>query len=54
MYLVYDGVYKITENPISLNWLYSLFATLYIPKHVPFMKPGEEITLDKYKVVKVD
>jgi hypothetical protein len=54
MYLVYDGKYRITENPISLNWLYNLFASMYIPKQVPYMKPGEMITLDKYKVVKVD
>jgi hypothetical protein len=58
MYHVYETIrgekYRITSAPISLNWLMSLFASLYIPRQVPFMKPTECITIDNYLVVKVD
>jgi hypothetical protein len=53
MYLVYDGKHKITDNPISLHWLYNMFASVWIPDRVAHMKPGECVTVTTFKIVKV-
>lgn len=54
MYHLYDGKYRVTQNPISLNWLYNLFATITLPREVVSLKPGECVSFDHFKIVKVD
>jgi hypothetical protein len=53
MYVVYDGKHKITDQPISLNWLYNMFASVWLPTDVATMKPGECVTITTFKIVKV-
>jgi hypothetical protein len=55
MYIVYQGKYKITSNPISLNWLYNVLKSVYVPWHtIAQMLPTECIAVEGYKIVKVD
>lgn len=54
MYHVYENKARLTEQPISLNWLYNLFETVTLPLEVSQMKPGECVAVLDYKIVKVD
>lgn len=55
MYHVYDGHNRITDNPVSLNWLYSILKSAYVPWNiVARMLPTECVSIENYKIVKVD
>lgn len=55
MYHVYDGRYRITDNPVSLNWLYNILSSIYVPwLKVAEMLPTECMSVENYKIVKVD
>lgn len=53
MYDIYDGVYKITSDPISFNFLFQVLRSVYLPYEICIMKPGDCIEIEKYKIVKV-
>jgi hypothetical protein len=55
MYHVYDGKYRITDNPVTLNWLYNILKSIYVPWYtIARMKPTECVSIEDYKIVKVD
>ncbi len=55
MYIVYHNQHKITDNPITLNWLYNILKSIYVPWHtIARMMPTECISVEQYKIVKVD
>lgn len=54
MYDVYDGSYKVTSNPISYNFLLSLFNSIEIPWiQISSLPLGKMIKIDHFTIVRI-
>lgn len=53
MFYVYEGKYKLTDNPVSYNHLQTMFKSVSVPwSKVSILPCGEFVQIGEFKIVR--